>query len=127
MDEPVQTNASDARQVAHGRKRERTQADRRRELFRWALSTKEGRELLWELLRDLGYLRHIGGPLEAVYGQAALHNQACLWLKEVVVHRDLFLQMQNEAMKRDAQVAKESRAARASDANDDMTTEGATE
>lgn len=119
MDEPIQTNASDARQVARGRKRQVDAADRRRELFRWVLLAKDGRELMWELLRDLGYLKHIGGPLEAVYGQAALHNQACLWLKELVVNRDLFLQMQNEAMKRDEQIAKDSRAARKPDADEE--------
>ena len=103
MDDAVQTNAADPAQLEYASRTVRQQTRRRRELWRWLLSHAEGRELLWDvILRELGMFQHIAGPLDVVYGQAALHNQACAWLgRDVTTHRDLFLQMQLEALKRE--------------------------
>lgn len=103
-----------AEQLAFADRKARERANRRRDLWRWVLGQKLGRELLYDvLLAELGFLRHIGGPLEAVYGQAALHNLCCrLMAEDILPHRDLYLQMQNEALKREAAEVAELEAAR---------------
>jgi hypothetical protein len=109
-----QESTVDAEQLAFADRKTKQRRDRRRELWRWLLSQSIGRELLYDVvLGELGYLRHIGGPLEDVYSQAALHNLCCrLMATDILPHRELFLQMQNEAMKREALERAELEAAR---------------
>lgn len=113
-DDVVQTNASDPEQLEHARFTEKERAKRRRELWRWLLSQGEGREWLWEIgLRELGMFHRIAGSLEEVYGQAALHNLACDWLRtDITPNRELYLQMQNEALRREEQQRRGNRASR---------------
>lgn len=110
----LQDNAIDAEQLAYADRKAKERVARRRELWRWLLGQKMGRELLYDvILAELGYLRHIGGPLEQVYSQAALHNVCCrVMAEDILVHRDLYLQMQGEAMKREEQERRELEAAR---------------
>lgn len=113
-DDAVQTNATDPEQLEHAARSVREQKKRRAELWRWLLSHGEGRELLWDvILRELGMFHRIAGPLEEVYGQAALHNLACEWLRvDVTPQRELFLQMQNEALRREEQRRRNNKASR---------------
>lgn len=114
MNEPLQTNAADPAQLENARRYERDRARRRVELFRRQLATYEGREFVWDvILPELGFMQHIGGPLEAVYGAAALHNLAGkLIAVDLSPHTDLYLQMQAEGMKRRDREAKSTREAR---------------
>ena len=98
----LQTNAADPAQVRFAGGRTKARRARHRSLWRWLLSQQEGRELLYDvILADLGHLRYIGGPLETVYGEAALHNLCCRWMAEhILVHPELYLQMQGEALRR---------------------------
>lgn len=113
-DDALQTNASDPAQQEHARWSEKEALKRRREVWRRQLSTGEGREFVWMLLRDCGFLQHIGGSVEAVYGQAALHNQVCAWVgRDIAPHPELGLQMQMEARKRAEQQRRGNRTARA--------------
>lgn len=123
-DDAVQTNAADPAQLEHARRTVRQQARRRRELWRWLLSHGEGREWLWEIgLRELGMFHHIGGSLEEVYGQASKHNLACEWMRvDITPHRDLYLQMQHEALKREELQRRGNRASRAPALDDDEET-----
>jgi hypothetical protein len=127
-DEQLQTNAADPAQLAEAQAIVRDRGRRRAELWRRQLSTAEGREFVWDIvLRELGMFHRIAGSPEAVYGQAALHNLAVEWLRvDITPHRDLFLQMQNEALKRDAQEGKRARTARARGGRHDAGGEEAT-
>jgi len=113
-DDSLQTSAIDPEQLAHAGRTVKAQQRRRRDLWRWVLSEKAGREFVYDvLLRDLGILHHIGGSLEQVYSQAALHNVACRWMgKDITPHRELYLQMQGEAMKREEEQRRGNRASR---------------
>ena len=116
----LQDSSIDTEQLAYADAVRQRRVDRRRELWRWLMSKATGREVLYELvLGELGYLRHIGGPLEQVYGEAALHNLCCrLMAEDILPHRELFMQMQAEALKRDEDERKELEAARAKWAKD---------
>lgn len=97
-DEPIQTNAADPEQVATGA---RTQKEiERRQLARWRqqLSTREGREFLWEEI--FGELK-LFAWIATDDGQAlGVRNTAVKFWAYVHRHPDLFLQMQNEAVAR---------------------------
>lgn len=83
---------------------ERRRAAREHELWRWVLTQKMGREFLHTVVfGTLGYMHHIPTVgSDQTFGAIALHNLACRWLgKFVVRHRELYLQMVNEATKRD--------------------------
>ncbi|HEV8474587.1 MAG TPA: hypothetical protein VGR82_17550 [Methylomirabilota bacterium] len=97
-----QDSAIDAEQLAFADRKAKQRAARRRELWRWLMAKREGRELLFEvILAELGYLHAIVGSVEQVYAQAALHNLCCKWMAtDVMPHRELYLQMQNEAQQR---------------------------
>jgi hypothetical protein len=112
-DDALQTSAVDPEQLAHAAAVTTRREDRRASLWRWLLSTHEGREWLYDVgLEDLGYLHHIGGAIEQVYTEAALHNLCCRWMAEVHGHPDLFLQMQREGMTRRERIRQENRASR---------------
>lgn len=102
--ETGQTDATSLEQIRFFEQQATARAARERELWRWVLTQKMGREFLHTVVfATLGHLRHLpldGGP--QLYGDVALHNLACRWLgKFVVRHRDLYLQMLAEASKRD--------------------------
>lgn len=98
-----QTSAIDPAQLTWAEEQERRRQVRVAELWRWALTQRLGRAFLYEVvLADLGYLRHIRThAADALYGDAALHNQACRWMAQIGLHRDLSLQMFAEASKRE--------------------------
>lgn len=109
-----QDNAADAEQLAFADRKAKERVARRRELWRWLMSQAIGRELLYDvILGELGFLRAIRGPLEDVYSQAALHNLCCrLMAEDIFPHREFYLQMQQEALKREAAERQELEAAR---------------
>ena len=110
-----QTNARDVTQL-------KTSADlvaqleaRRTELLRALLADKATRECVFDVLLPLFQIyARIGGPLEQVYGQAALHNAGCEFLEALQVHRDLFMQGYQEWLRRQRERLEQAKALRAS-------------
>ena len=94
----MQTNAIDIDQQDYAGQQATQRSLRVAELWRWLLTQKMGREFLWEvLLADVGY----DHPIRAVE-DIPLRNLAVLWMNtQVRRHRDLYLQMLNEASKRE--------------------------
>lgn len=109
-----QTNAADDAQVAYAEQKAHEATARERELWRWVLSQKMGREFLHAVvLAELGVSRHITTDTAAeTYRDVALHNLGCRWLGRIVRHRDLYLQMLMEASKRDDEARREMQTAR---------------
>jgi len=117
-----------AEPLAFAERKARERVTRRRELWRWLMGQKVGRELLYDVILDeLGFLNAIRGSIEEVYSQAALHNLCCrLMAKDILPHRELYLQMQNEALKREATELAELEAARVTWATRDSEPHSAT-
>jgi hypothetical protein len=94
----MQTNAIDREQqddvALHIARREARIA----ELWRWLINDKMGREFIWEvMLADVGYDRPIREAEDI-----PLRNLAVRWLNtQVRRHRDKYVQMLNEAIKRE--------------------------
>jgi hypothetical protein len=111
--EAYQSNAADPEQIDYATRKTKDKLRRRRELLRWSLNHAEGRELWWAVLLPLfGLHQHQGGAAETVWGQVALHNVGCALLAELTQHRELYLQMQAEAFKRDEREKRETEAVR---------------
>lgn len=94
-------NAADREQVQRDRDRDKQAARDKRTLWARQLSTPEGRQFAWMLLGEFGIYRHIGGAVEHVYGQAALHNKGCDIFREISERfPEQYLQMEHEALER---------------------------
>jgi hypothetical protein len=106
--------AIDPEQQAFAERKAQQRIARRRELWRWLMGQKLGRELLYDvLLPELGFLRAIRGSVDQVWGDVALYNLCCrLMAEDILVHPELYLQMQTEAGKRDKAERDELEAAR---------------
>ena len=114
-DLPVQTNAADADQVQHGSRVTKERARRRLALWRQLLSTKDGREWVWEvLLPDLG-VRQTGLHLDP-YQLYALEGRREVGRKyEALLTQEFsrqYLEAQAESYARDEQQRRENAAAR---------------
>ena len=110
--EPLQTNAADPEQVEHGARKAKRQQRRRTALMRQQLSTPDGREFVWELLRELGIYGDAFGSPEVVYGFLGARRKGLKLLAEVMQHPERFLEMQAEAFDRDDRDGEENKAAR---------------
>lgn len=104
MAQGFQTSAIDPAQQAYAERKVRQREVRLVELWRWLLTQKMGREFLWDvLLADVGYDHPIHDQADV-----ALRNLAVRWMNtQVRRHRDLYLQMLNEASKREDDDQKE--------------------
>lgn len=116
LDYSLAIDADDPTQRAWAVQKVSEREARQRELWRWLMTQKMGREWISDvLLPALGPAHHLGGGTpEQLYGEVALHNLACRWLAQFLLgHRDLYLQMQAEALKREESDRKELEAQRA--------------
>jgi hypothetical protein len=111
-DDALQTNAADPDQVAHGREKTKRREQDDTALVREQLSSKQGREFVWKVLRMTGLYAHIGGDVEAVYTAIGRRSLGIELLGEVNRHPELYLQMQNEAIARAKRERDENRAGR---------------
>lgn len=99
-----QLNAADPDQATYAERKVRQRLARAQELWRWLLTQKMGREFVQsQLLGAVGPGRAIDvGDRDLMQRQVALHNLGHLWLRDYITrHRDLYLQMVNEATKRE--------------------------
>jgi hypothetical protein len=102
VDADLEGEAIDPAQLEFAEGKAQQRIARRRELWRWLLGQKLGRELLYDIwLPELGFLHAIVGSSEQVHGQVALYNLCVrLMAEDILVHPELYLQMQSEAGKR---------------------------
>jgi hypothetical protein len=110
-------NAADPEQVAGAAFRMRERERERRNRWRTQMSTKEGREFLWEEIFAVLF-EFIGTEDVQKLG---VRNEECRRWLFANEHPELFLQMQNEAMKRARTLRTENRAARTKRATDTKT------
>jgi len=102
IDEPLQTNAADPLQVTEGRRSAKATLRRHRGLVRWVLSTRDGREFMHDVvLPAFRADEKMGGSLEDVFAQAALHNVGVDLRRQLQEHPEFYLQMVSEGLKRD--------------------------
>jgi hypothetical protein len=121
VNEPLQTNAADERQLAHARRVEKERGRRRLALWRQLLSTPDGREWVWDvLLPELG-VRETGLHLDP-YQLYALEGRREVGRKfEGLLGREFpqqYLEAQGEAIARAERQARENQAARATRATE---------
>jgi hypothetical protein len=106
-----QTSAIDAEQQAYQEWKAKDREARARELWRWMLSKPIGREFLFtQVLEVVGPFRTID-PVQP-QGDVALHNLGFDWLIRIQEHRDLYLQMVDEHLKRQKEDREEREAKR---------------
>jgi hypothetical protein len=115
FDDALQTNAADEEQLARARAVEKERLRRRAALWRQLLSTRDGREFVWDvLLPELG-LFEAGLHLEAhqLFALEGRRNVARkFWALITRDHARLFLEMQGEAIERAERQRQENQAAR---------------
>ena len=109
---PLQTNAIDDGQRKHADRKVKEKGRRRVALMRQQLSTADGREFVWLMLRELGLYEDAQGDVERVYGFLGRRRAGLRLLGEVMQHPQRFLEMQAEAMARDERDNQENDAAR---------------
>jgi hypothetical protein len=99
-DEPIQTNAADEAQIALGVRGQREERKEQAARWRVQLSTEAGRRFVWDEIFAAGYLfAHIESDEIQKLG---VRNRMLKFWGLSQEHVDLFLQMQNEAMKRES-------------------------
>jgi hypothetical protein len=98
---PLQTSATDPEELEFAQQTIRARKSERLRQVREQLSTEAGRKFVWELLLDGGLYEDISGPVEVVYRSLGRRNWALKLYAEVNRHPELFMHMQQEAVKRD--------------------------
>ena len=129
MDDSLQTNAVDTAQIDFARRKAKEAESRRRQLWRGLLEGKltprEGREFVCDVLfGDVGVMRPIEArTIDELHARVALHNLSTRWLRDdVMPNRELYMQMQNEQLKRGQELARELAAFHEQHAKDSATT-----
>lgn len=116
--EPLQTNAADPDQVAHGARREKDGRRRRNALLKQQLSTPDGREFVWSELERHGIHDDVMGSTEELQRFVGRRSAGLELLREVYRHPEAFLLMQQEAIARAQREADSNKAARTAPARD---------
>lgn len=106
----LQTNAADARQVAHGHRASRDRYEATRAAYRETLDTVAGRRVLWDLLTRAGIYQSVmvdGRPEVTFYkaGRQDFGHELLALLLDV--DEGLYLRMEGEAR---LEMAREARA-----------------
>lgn len=94
-------NAADVEQVRGAARRDKSDAERRRDLVEQQLSTPVGREFVWRELERHGIYDRIQGALEQVYLDLGQRNAGIDLMVEVMrEHPEAYLLMHREAVER---------------------------
>lgn len=96
-----QASTTDPEELALQKELERQAAAEDEADARADLADKESRRRTWQRLKRYGIYEEIGGDLESVYRALGRRSMGLRELARYMRHPDLFLQMQNEAIKRD--------------------------
>lgn len=93
-------NAADRDQVRRADRRDRDRLERRHELMRRQLSTREGREFVWQELERHHLFESITVQSSLIYAMSGRRDAGLELFAEVLEHSELYLLMQQEAILR---------------------------
>ena len=109
------TDTSSPTQNARARRKVKDRAADERAVLRKVLGTYEGRQLVWLWISRAGVFEDLVGTNEAVREQIGRRRLGLQLLAEAGAHRELFAQMQAEAVARAEHDRKETQATRLAD------------